>query len=782
LWSHSAFLSRRVWYAALAAGAVVCALLGLVATPAAASERDDGVPLQLTVTVVPPSGVAAPRPTGSVIVTIDGGPLLSLELGGGIEPLTAITPQIFTALTVLGHRVTVRYSGDSNYEASTGISVALPTSNLLKIAARPRDAAPPAIEILSPGDGVRYMRGQVVAVSYSCEDPDDRSAVTACDGPVASGGALDTTLAGTFAFTVKTADALGNAVSKTVSYEVDEPIGVPASSAAGGPTGSSAPRGNTVSSHGSPPGPPVAPVLVAPPVSLRPASSSLAGSSPTRRSGSSPPGSGGGAHNPAAPVARASDNAVASAVEQALAPYDPRADPAKTIGILVAVFTLLQLGGSTGGLALTRGAGGVLRAPVRNDSSGAGRSGRQLASRPRPKMAYGAVDVKFLGAGLGAVALGDRSRTWSWPGTRTLDAVSAALPARLARRSPLLARVAADGTYLRAILGSASLLGLLAGLGLGIAAVQDTAGDAIPPAAALTIAIAVLGVLDAAAGLVAVVIFLIGVFALGGVDSGADLRVMLTLGALWFVVPVLAGAARPLRRPPTRSLEESWDRAADFVIGSLVGAWAVHKLVLALPGLRGMDLPIAEHADTAAFCVLAALAVRLAAETIASHLYPRRLDVSEAGDVPQPGPLQRLGASAVRTAVFVFFAYIVVGTSWQLWVGAALFVIPQILAVYEEHLPNSPKLFRGLPKGLVRLVLMLFVATAVGALLLRTMDEHSDTFLADSFVILALPSFLLSLLSLVGRDGDPPAIGWSKRIAGIALLLAGILLVLGLLL
>jgi len=30
---------------------------------------------------------------------------------------------------------------------------------------------------------------------------------------------------------------------------------------------------------------------------------------------------------------------------------------------------------------------------------------------------------------------------------------------------------------------------------------------------------------------------------------------------------------------------------------------------------------------------------------------------------------------------------------------------------------------------------MLFAATAIGALLLRTMDEHSDTFLADSFVL-----------------------------------------------
>lgn len=46
----------------------------------------------------------------------------------------------------------------------------------------------------------------------------------------------------------------------------------------------------------------------------------------------------------------------------------------------------------------------------------------------------------------------------------------------------------------------------------------------------------------------------------------------------------------------------------------------------------------------------------------------------------------------------------------------------------------------------------------------------------------ALPGFLLSLLSLFGRDGHQPPIGWGKRIAGIAILVAGILLVLGLLL
>ncbi len=690
----------------------------------------------------------------------------------------------------------------------------LPTRRLLTIVARPKDTAPPAIELVAPADGARYGRGEAVVAVYSCQDPDGRSAVTTCDGPVASGQALDTASPGTFSFTVTAADALGNAAARTVTYEIGE-SGAGAGGAPGGTTGSSG--GGSGSGSGSPPVPPggsvpggsapggsapggSAPAGSAPGglagagfapvpsavggsvasgvgptvVGVQPQPRSSARPSPTPPLSTSRPGSGAGAPHPATPNAGSSD-----AVQHVLAPYDPRSDPKKTLAILVAAFTLLQLGAGTGGLAFARGAGGVVRMAPRRDGGSGPRERRHAADKPKAEFGYERLRVKFLGAGFGAVALGDRSRTWHWPGTQALDALSATLPARLARRSPLLARVTADGTYLRAILGSASLLGALAGLGLGVAALRDTGGDALPPAAALTIAIAVLGVLDAAAGLIAVMVFTVGVLVLGGVDSSADARVMLSLAALWFVVPVLAGAARPLRRPPTRSLEESWDRGADFVIASLVGAWAVHQIVLALPGMAGVQLPIAEHAGTAAVCVLAALAVRLAAETIASHLYPRRLDVSEAGHVPQPGKLQRLGASALRTTLFVFFGYIVAGTSWQLWVAAGLFVVPQILSVYRERLPNSRTLYHRRPRGLVRIVLMLFVATAIGALLLRTMNEHGENFLADSFVILAIPGFVLALLPVFGRDGDPPAIGWAKRVSGIAILAAGILLALG---
>lgn len=74
---------------------------------------------------------------------------------------------------------------------------------------------------------MRYARGAPIVASYACEDPGGRSAVTACDGPVASGSTLDTASPGTFSFTVHATDALGNAASRTVTYEIAGGSGAP---------------------------------------------------------------------------------------------------------------------------------------------------------------------------------------------------------------------------------------------------------------------------------------------------------------------------------------------------------------------------------------------------------------------------------------------------------------------------------------------------------------------------------------------------------------------------
>ncbi len=713
---------------------------------------------QMSVTVVAPSGTDGPAPTGDITVAVDGRTVATVPLTAATNPLTGVSPLISAALKLLGREVTITYSGDSNYEASEGVTVTFPTQTGLTIVAKLKHSDPPAIEILSPGDGISYERLESVVAIYFCRPSDIRVPVVFCAANAPPAFPIDTLTAGRFTFTVRARDALDRAATKSVSYTVGKPAAAVAAPAAPPPPAAGNPP--------PPPGPGAAAVATA--VIAAASKPVPAKAAAARRRAAAARGS---SRVHASPTPRAQTRPAS----QVYGPYDPRSEPINTVGILVTMFTLLQLAGAGGGLAragASAGGGG---------SAGATGEDGDGSSDPDPSMDYEGIDVAYLGAGLGAVAVGDRSRTWAWPGTRAIDKLGVAVPARLAPRSPLLARLIADSTYLRAILGSASVLTMAAGLAFGVLALRDTGGEAIPPVAALTIAIAVLGVLDAAAGLSAVLVFMIGTLALGGIDSSAHVRLLLGLSALWCIVPVLAGAVRPLRRHRARRLDEWCDRVADFVIASLIGAWAVQKIVLSLPGLAGVELPTTDDANTAAYCVLAALTVRLGLETIAAHLYPQRLD-NIAPDLREPGALQRLGACGLRAALFVFFAYVVVDISWQLWVGATLFVVPQVLAVFEERFPNSAALHNLLPKGLVELVLMLFVGTAVGALLISAMDENAKSFLATCFVLLALPGFALSLAQLFGREGDEPQIGWGKRVGGLLLLAVGIMLVLGMLL
>jgi hypothetical protein len=455
-----------------------------------------------------------------------------------------------------------------------------------------------------------------------------------------------------------------------------------------------------------------------------------------------------------------------------LARYDARSEPATVVGIAVTAFTLLALFARSGlGLTAQRRAHPAPTGGGSGGGSGGSSGGSGGASFD---VDYEGLDVAYLGAA-GGLALGDRSPTWRWPGTAVVDAASVTLPTRLAARSPLLARVVEDGAYLRSILGVLAILAPIAGLVLGVSAVNQTGGRALPPGTGLTIAIVVLGVMDAAAGFAAVAVFALGVLVLGGLDSAAAVRTLLGLAGLWFAVPVLAGASRPLRRDPPADAKERFDRAADFAIASLIGAWAVQKLVLALPGLSGYQLPIASRADQVALWALSALIVRMLGETIAAHLYPNRLVTVEPAVINEPGAVPRLGAAALRTAIFVFVAAVVVGPAWQLWVAGILFLVPQALAVYEERFPKSSALGRVLPTGLFELVLMLFLLTWLGALLIST---HSKSLIADAFVVLAIPGALLSVLHHFGASADTP-ISWGRRLAGTAVLVAGVLQALG---
>jgi hypothetical protein len=90
----------------------------------------------------------------------------------------------------------------------------------------PPDTTPPTVTITSPADGSVFSVGQVVLADYGCADEVGGSGVATCDGPVANGGSIDTSL-GTHTFTVTATDAAGNQTVATTSYAVLSDLGGP---------------------------------------------------------------------------------------------------------------------------------------------------------------------------------------------------------------------------------------------------------------------------------------------------------------------------------------------------------------------------------------------------------------------------------------------------------------------------------------------------------------------------------------------------------------------------
>ena len=80
------------------------------------------------------------------------------------------------------------------------------------------DSTPPDITITTPADGATYPVGAAVTADYDCTDAE--SGVATCDGDVASGAAIDTSVVGSDTFTVDASDVAGNTSSLTHTYTV----------------------------------------------------------------------------------------------------------------------------------------------------------------------------------------------------------------------------------------------------------------------------------------------------------------------------------------------------------------------------------------------------------------------------------------------------------------------------------------------------------------------------------------------------------------------------------
>lgn len=431
------------------------------------------------------------------------------------------------------------------------------------------------------------------------------------------------------------------------------------------------------------------------------------------------------------------------------APYDPADDVDLLLGLGVAALTIL----------------GATQASRSSSSE----SAAQADDSEARSGTVSEVDATVQRIDLSGTGRGDRSLTHRSPGTARLDAAVARGAAWLGPRSPLLARSLADASALRAMFGSLAALVPVAGGVLGFAAGTATDLHGATASVGVISLLIVLSALDGMAGVVAAAALAVTSIANGHLDG---LDAFLFLGGMCVLVmstPFVAAAARPLRRAPAADWTHRWDRLADVVIGALLAGWAIQSMTSALPGLAGQTVALADHADRLAVVAIAAVALRIGIEITAARHYPARLESIHLDQVPDPSPTRKMVTIGTRTALFCLASQRFIGTNAWLVGGTAMYAVPQFVALTAARLPLWERGYTMLPRGILKLAVMMVVGTIWGSVV-ASLSDGGDA-LRLGFVTLPLPGLVLGAVALFARSGPRPTLGWSHRIGGLALVI-----------
>jgi hypothetical protein len=343
----------------------------------------------------------------------------------------------------------------------------------------------------------------------------------------------------------------------------------------------------------------------------------------------------------------------------------------------------------------------------------------------------------------------------------------------------LLTRTIQDGNTIRAIIGSFAALLIPIGFILGIIASVNTGAQALPPVWIIVGAIMAVAIFDAFAGFVAGFVFFMLALVTGNITNRPELLTTIGVMVLFFAPALLASAFRPFRRL-VRDRDDLWERMTDYALGTLLTFWVITKMVAAMNGLARLELPITEYGTELAFFAAALLLVRVALEDIAVEHYPMRLRSLHV-EIKTPSQRQKIQSLAFKIFVFFIMAAPFVGSTLNLILGTLLFAIPQITSLsLEDSLPKK-KLY--LPKGVFKTVVMIFVM-ALASNAIEGAFSSPEAFLKWSFVVMALPGFILHYLDAIT---DTPESDWKStengrkiyRIGGVVIYLLMVLVVMG---
>ena len=391
------------------------------------------------------------------------------------------------------------------------------------------------------------------------------------------------------------------------------------------------------------------------------------------------------------------------------------------------------------------------------------------------------------GADAGVLAARETKKAWGdrrWYVNIRINNSFDELPGSMAkvfdRFSLLLARMATDARYLRAIFGNLAWLTIPATLYFSYIGMRSIKNHAVPFDRNITLILMLIGVFDAFAGFAAAFVYLDFVFASGNLRNQQDIFFALGFALLFFAPGLLASKFRALHRH-VRNFAGFWERISDYVLGALLTGWATSKLVGALTGLIGYELPITKHANKFGIFVGLALLFRLLLEEIAWYGYPYRIAKLTVELKPR-GFVQRTRAILFKLLVLILLAQPYIGWNRYLAGGIAIFLVPQLLGFIDHKLPNWRFLGQISPRGVFKVVLLGIIGLIIGSRITHAHLSAKEVVLL-SFVIMPIPGFVYAVFD--SFSGDPiidikaPKLRYLYRFLGILVLIVLVLQVFG---
>jgi hypothetical protein len=449
-------------------------------------------------------------------------------------------------------------------------------------------------------------------------------------------------------------------------------------------------------------------------------------------------------------------------------PFDPLGSPEAIAALTSTLANVAAMAGAIAAAAAAGAAAGGSRGGSGGGSSGGSGEGGSIAT-------IDAAHEKYKNR---RRSRADRWKIWKKKWLNFIEKPTIKLAVRSARFSPLFSKIVVDGAYLRASLGSFSLLPTLFGAVVAVWSALSNTTDVAPPQWQWLIVIAVLGIFDAFAGFVSTTLFVVTTLLMHGAIPIEDVRLLLGVVIVGYGPALLANAFRAFRKEPEPGDFYWWERLVDFAVLPFIGGWVTASMIATLPALAGTTLVIENHTNDFALAVAAAIMLRVILEEAVARFFPQRLDTLHPTDVDETDPPQKWISVAFRLAVFIFVTAALMGNVWQVWVGSALFILPTIIGFYSDRFRNFPWIWRLLPTGIPGLAFTLLVASAT-TWVVGTWFGTSPDLALWSFALLPIPMLVLAVLAMLGREGNEneirwiqrPQFKWLYRIGGVVMLL-----------